>query len=176
MSDLAPIPLTPTQVRPGTPEFEEIAAWPFADPFVARLLRTDIPQRARFGNCRVWVYCDPQGQPVGFGTLDVCDDYRGCTGGLPHPYIPLLALNPTIKSLGYGTTIVGHLIDEAALSAARGGCYDMLFLDVYVASEKAVKLYLKCEFVQITPDPIPDAQEGGKPYLVMARRVGVAAA
>lgn len=88
-----------------------------------------------------------------------------------HPYIPLLAVNPTIKSLGYGTSIVRHLIDEAALLASQGVCHDVLFLDVYTTSGKAIQVYTACGFVCVTPEPIPDPQEGGKTYIVMAKRV-----
>jgi GNAT superfamily N-acetyltransferase len=177
MSERTPIPLTPVPVRLGSPEFEAISGWPFADPFVARLLQNDIPQRVQFGNCRIWIYRDPEGRLVGFGTLDMCDDYREYTAGQAHPYIPLLAVNPTIKSLGYGTTIVRHLIDEAALLACRpGGCHDVLYLDVYVASQKAIAVYVECGFTQVTAEPVPDPQEGGKPYIVMAKRVTIASA
>lgn len=177
MSDRTPIPLTPIPIAIDSPEFQAISGWPFEDPFVTRLLRDDIPQRVQFGECRVWIYRDPERRLVGFGTLDVCDDYGQYTAGRPHPYIPLLATNSTIKSLGYGTTIVGHLISEAALLACPpGGCHDVLFLDVYITSVKAIAVYTNCGFGQITTEPIPDPQEGGKPYIVMARRVSIASA
>ncbi|HET6573673.1 MAG TPA: GNAT family N-acetyltransferase [Fimbriiglobus sp.] len=175
MSDRTPITLTPVLVHPSSPVFAEISAWPFADPFVSRLLRDDIPQRVQFGNCRLWAYRDPDGQLVGFGTLDVCEDYSVYTAGKPHPYIPLLAANPTVKSKGYGTTIVRHLIDEAALLGYYlGECHDVLFLDVYTTSVKAIEVYTNCGFIPVTDPPIPDPQEGGKLYIVMARRVSVA--
>jgi ribosomal protein S18 acetylase RimI-like enzyme len=175
MSDRAPIPLMPVPIELDSSEFEAISGWPYADPFVSRLLRNDIPQRVQFGNCRIWIYRDPDGRFVGFGTLDVCDDYGEYTAGRIHPYIPLLAVNPTIKSMGYGTTIVRHLTDEAALLASRpGGCHDVLYLDVYTTSEKAIGVYAAAGFEQITPEPIPDAQEGGKLYIVMAKRVTIA--
>ncbi len=174
MSDRTPIPLTSTPIGLGSPEFVAISGWPYADPFVSRLLRSDIPQRVQFGHCRVWVYRDPEGRLVGFGTIDVCEDYCRYTAGRPHPYIPLLAVNPTIKSLGYGTTIVRHLIDEAALLASRtDGCHDILFLDVYTASVKAIAVYADCGFVPITAEPLRDLQADGLPYIVMAKRVRV---
>lgn len=177
MSERPPIPLTPVPIEIDSKEFDTIANWPYSDPFVSRLLRADIPQRVQFGNCRIWIYRDPDGQSVGFGTLDVCEDYGEFTGGAFHPYIPLLAVNPTIKSLGYGTSIVRHLTDEAALLACRpNGCHDVLYLDVYTTSEKAIGLYTSAGFAQITPEPIVDAQEGGKLYIVMAKRVAVATA
>ena len=86
-------------------------------------------------------------------------------------------MNPTIKSLGYGTTFVRHLIDEAALLAFRAdGCHDVLYLDVCLTSEKAIHFYTVAGFVPITPEPIADTQEDGKPYIVMAKRVKIASA
>jgi len=85
----------------------------------------------------------------------------------------LLAVNPTITSLGYGTSIVRHLIDEAALLAFQGLCHDVLFLDVYTSSVKAISVYSACGFVDITTEPILDTQEGGKTYIVMAKRVAI---
>lgn len=174
MSDRTPIPLIPQLVAPEAGEFATLSGWAFADPFVSRLLRSDVPRRVRLGNGRVWVYRDPDNVLVGFGTLDVCRDYDDFTGGEPHPYIPLLAVNPTIKSRGYGTTIVQHLIAEAVLLACRtGGCHNVLFLDVYTSSVRAIEIYTSCGFSPIT-DPTPDPQEDGKPYIVMAHRVSTA--
>src|SRR5206468_580668 len=107
-----PIPLTAAQIGVGSPEFRAIGGWPFADAYVARLLQQDVPQRVTFGNCSVWIYRDPGGSLVGFGTLDVAGDCIAYTNGKLHPYVPLLAINPTIKSKGYGTSIVRHLIGE----------------------------------------------------------------
>lgn len=76
--------------------------------------------------------------------------------------------------MGYGTTIVRHLIDEAALLARQGSCHDILFLDVYTSNVKAISVYAACGFVDITPAPIPDPQESGKAYIIMARRVAIA--
>ena len=121
-----------------------------------------------------WTYRDPDGSLIGFGTLDVCGECGEFTGGKLHPYLPLLAINPTIKSRGYGTSIVRHLIDEAALLALRGLCHDVLFLDVYTASEKAIRVYTECGFATVSPEPIPDPQEGGKTYIVMAKRISIA--
>jgi GNAT superfamily N-acetyltransferase len=171
MSDHTPIPLTAVPIGLQSSEFEAISGWPFADPFVTRLLRDDIPQRVQFGNCRIWIYRDPNRSLVGFGTLDVCDECRDFTGGRAHPYIPLLARNPTMKRQGYGTSIVRHLIDEAALLALQDSCHDVLFLDVYTSSPEAIRVYTKCGFTPVTEQPIPDPQEGGKTYIVMARRV-----
>lgn len=173
MSHGTPIPITPILIGLESAEFEALSGWPFADRFVARLLLDDIPQRVQFGNCRIWIYRDPVGRLVGFGTLDVCGECREYTRGQVHPYIPLLAVNPTIKSLGYGTSITHHLIDEATLLALQGSCHDALFLDVYTSSLKAISVYTACGFTTISPQPIPDSQESGKAYVVMAKRVAV---
>jgi GNAT superfamily N-acetyltransferase len=169
-----PIPLTADLIELESNEFQAISGWPFADPFVKRLLQQDIPQRVQFGNCRIWTYRDPDGSLVGFGTLDMCGECGEFTGGKLHPYIPLLAINPTIKSRGYGTSIMRHLIDEATLLALSGLCHHVLFLDVYTTNEKAISVYSECGFAMVSPEPIPDSQEGGKTYIVMAKRISIA--
>ena len=86
-----------------------------------------------------------------------------------------MAVNPTIKSLGYGTNISQHLTDEVALSTVgHGGCHDVLCLDVYTSSGKAIGVYEAAGFVQVVPELIPDARDGGKLYIVMGKRVAVA--
>lgn len=97
MPDHIRIPIAPALVELHAAEFREICSWPFVDPYVGRLLRDDIPQRMLFGNCRTWVYRDPESQIIGFGTLDVCADCADFTAGVPHPYIPLLAVNPAAQ-------------------------------------------------------------------------------
>jgi len=169
-----PVPLTAALIGLDSSEFQAISGWPFADPFVRRLMQEDIPQRVQFGNCNIWTYRDPDGSLVGFGTLDMSGECSEFAGGKLHPYIPVLAINPTIKSRGYGTSIVRHLIDEAALLAYRGLCHHVLFLDVYTTSEKAIRVYTECGFVTVSPEPIPDPQEHGKTYIVMARRISIA--
>lgn len=171
MAHSSPVPLTALLIGLDSDEFRAISGWPFADPYVKRLLQEDIPQRVQFGHCSIWIYRDPSGSLAGFGTLDVCSECGEFTGGQIHPYIPLLAINPTIKSRGYGTSIVRHLIDEAGLLALRGLCHDVLFLDVYSTNEKAINVYTQCGFSTISPEPIPDRQEGGNTYIVMARRI-----
>lgn len=173
MSHGLPIPLSPVLIGLESPEFETISGWPFADSFVKRLLQEDLPQRVQFGNCKIWAYRAPNGQLVGFGSLDVSTECLEFTQGKAHPYIPLLAINPLIRSLGYGTSIVRHLIDEAALLTLRGHCHDVLFLDVYTSSEKAIRVYTDCGFVTVTPEAIVDPQEGGKSYIIMAQRVSI---
>jgi GNAT superfamily N-acetyltransferase len=175
MPERKTIPLAPIRVGLLSDDYAELCRWPYVDEFVGKLLFADIPKRSQFGNCRIWIYRDPAGQTVGFGTLDLCCDYSVFTSGHPHPYIPLLAVNPTIKSLGYGTSILQHLIDEATLlTASPTGCYSHLYLDVYTSSEKAKALYTAAGFENITPQPFLDPQADGKPYIVMARRVAIA--
>src|SRR4051812_16115546 len=112
MSGPTPIPLTPSLIELDSEEFREICGWPFAadDSYVNRLLQNDIRQYVQFYSGRIWAYRDPDGRLVGFGALSMSEACRALNGGRPHSYIPLLAVNPTIKSLGFGTSIVRHLI------------------------------------------------------------------
>ena len=176
MANPTPIPLTPIPIDLDSPEFMIISNWPFEDSFVGRLLREDVPQRVHFGRCKIWVYNDPTTQLVGFGTFDVCSDYEKYAGLRPHPYIPLLAVNPTIKSLGYGTSILRHLIGEAflfVLQHSSASYSDVLFLDVYTTSAKAIKLYRANGFLEIADSPAQDPLEENRSYLVMAKRVSI---
>ena len=143
--------LQPRQIRPRDPLFNQLLSWPFHEPYVGRLLRNDIPQRARNGNGRIWVYEDDLSKTiVGFGTIDVCPEYSKLTGGQFHPLIPLLAVHPLHEGRGYGGFIVDHLIGEAVLLARQphAGCCDLLFLDVYESNIRAVYLYEKRGFVR----------------------------
>jgi hypothetical protein len=45
---------------------------------------------------------------------------------------------------------------------------------VYTTSEKAIRVYTECGFATVSPEPISDPQEGGKTYIVMAKRVSIA--
>ncbi len=172
MSDHTPIPLAFALVELDTPEFSEICGWPFVDSYVGRLLQDDIPQRMQNSYCQVWVYRDPDGRLVGFGTFDVCDDCRQYAERPLHSYVPLLAVNPAAERRGHGTSIVRHLIGEAAILGRRSrGYYDVLYLDVYTDNESAIGLYHKCGFVTLTDEPIPDPRENGRPYVIMAIRV-----
>jgi hypothetical protein len=83
MPDREPIVLTPSLIEHTGPEFVEILGWPCADEFVERLLRDDLPTRLLFNEGRIWIYRDPTGAIVGFGSLDVCDDYSAYTDGRP---------------------------------------------------------------------------------------------
>ncbi len=161
-------------IQLGGTEYDTILSWPYADQYVAKLLHVDIPRRIKFGDCQVWVYYNPDKQMVGFGVLDINDCYSDYTLSKPHPYIVLLAINPTIKSFGYGTSIVDHLIGAATVLAANPlRCCDRLFLDVYVDNDRGIDLYMRCGFVPVECEPIPDPLEAGKQYLVMSRSVAV---
>src|SRR5438045_280890 len=113
MSTPPPIPVTPILILPGDSQYKNILAWPFAErPFyegqVLRLLKNDIPYRVMYsaGASMVWVYRDPDGNTVGFGTLDLCREYARFTDGKYHTYIPLLAVNPAFRRRGHGRSIV----------------------------------------------------------------------
>lgn len=173
MSEHAPIPLTPVPIEVMGREFADILCWPFADTYVTQLLREDIPRRVKFGYCQVWTYMDPAGRSVGFGTLDICDDWADFSDNAFHPYIPLLATNPNIRSLGYGSSIVRHLIAEAAILANRI-CTDTLFLDVYKNNTKAIDLYEKFGFVKVVEEAFTDPDQDDALYFVMAKIVSVA--
>jgi ribosomal protein S18 acetylase RimI-like enzyme len=162
------IPLSASLISLKSAEFATISNWPYTDSFVQRLLKDDIAHRIVFGNCRLFLYHDPNKQPVGFGALDLCNDYSSMVGKALHPYIPLLAVNPTIQSLGYGRSILNHLIGEAAVLSRFDYCADTLFLEVYSASTKAKALYDRAGFQVIAEnfDPIEKKQ-----YEVMAKRV-----
>ncbi len=173
--------MTPIQTEIGEPEFQAILAWqfpkgPFYEAQVLRLLSQDIPHRMVYGYCCIWVYRDPHGNVVGFGTVDICKEYEEFTDGKHHTYIPVLAVNPVFQRRGHGRSIVEHLIAEAALVAqSMPNISDVLFLDVYTANRAAVSLYERCGFVSLNPDsPILDPTEHSEPYVVMAKRVSIA--
>lgn len=181
MSSPRPIELTITETQPDAPEYAELFSWPFAtQPFyeaqVLTLLRHDVPYRVQRGRCFVYVYHDPDGNCVGFSTMDLSNEYEVITGGHPHPYIPVLAVNPRFQQRGHGKRIVNHLVGKGAvLHACAQDCSDLLFLDVYQANTPAISLYEKCEFRVLNPDePLIDSQQNDEPYFVMARRVSVA--
>lgn len=180
MSNPPPIPLTPVHSAPGEADFEVILAWQFAEqPFyeaqVQRLLEHDIPHRVVYSSCWVWTYRDPHGNTVGFGTLDVCQEYERFTGGRRHFYIPLLAVNPVFQRRGHGRSIVEHLTGEAVLIAQSSrDVSDLLFLDVYSANRGAISLYEKCGFITLNANtPIPDPEENNEPFVIMAKKVSL---
>jgi ribosomal protein S18 acetylase RimI-like enzyme len=181
MSPKIPIPLTALRIVPGEEEYQALLTWPFpAELFyegqVTRLLRSDIPFRVQYSNGLVWVYQDPHGNSVGFGTLDLCKDYEQFTNGRLHLYIPLLAVNPPFQRLGHGRSIVEHLIGEAVLTTSRASVFsDLLFLDVYAANVGAITLYEKMGFEILNRDcPLFDLEEKNAPYFVMAKRISLA--
>jgi ribosomal protein S18 acetylase RimI-like enzyme len=175
MSDRTPIPLTPKLIELDSPEFEEICLWRFDEDYVGRRLQDAIPWRVQRGTCQIWAYRDPDGQVVGFGTIDVCLDYGDLTGARPHPYIPLLAVNKSMEGRGHGKWIVRHLIGEAAiLATGPGACYEILFLDVYTDNTRAIGLYEKCGFIRSLAEPRLHQEEGNRPYIITEMRVSMA--
>jgi len=120
-----------TNVEMDSEEFRTILNWQFSDDYILRLLSHNIPQRVSFSDCQIWIYQNEQDQLVGFGTLDVCDEYWRFTSGRLHTYIPLLAVDRRFQGRGYGVAIVTHLATEAAAVARKLGCADALYLDVY---------------------------------------------
>jgi ribosomal protein S18 acetylase RimI-like enzyme len=173
MSDQTRIPLTPTPVELDSAELKEICSWQYPDAYFGRLLQGDIPQRVLYFHARIWVYRDPDKRLVGFGTIDVCNDYELYTAGEPHPYIPLLAVHPSSAGLGHGTSIVQHLIAEAVILERLLGCHNALFLDVYADNERAIRLYERpeCGFKRV--ETIPDPDENGRPLIIMSKGLSV---
>jgi ribosomal protein S18 acetylase RimI-like enzyme len=109
----------------------------------------------------------------------LCKEYSAFTSQAYHSYIPLLAVNPAFRRVGHGSTIVQHLIAEAATVTAVNPTVvsDLLLLDVYLANSDAIRLYEKCGFVVLNPvAPIPDPQENNEAYAIMARKVSIATA
>jgi GNAT superfamily N-acetyltransferase len=167
MSD-RPVPsLTAIPIKHDSSEFAEVRDWPFADPYIGRMLREDIPRRVTLWDCRIWIYRDPEDQAVGFGTIDVCDDYCDFTNNRLHPYIPLLAVEPSMGGRGYGARIVRHLIDRAGVIAWETGCHNILYLDVYAENDRTIKLYEKSGFMKTGDEPRLDPKEGNKAYIIM---------
>ena len=114
-------PLIQISTSVGDPNFQALLAWPFStttfyENQVKVLLAKEIPHRVKLNSCLIWCYKDQVGNMVGFGTLDICDDYSRYTNGKRHAYIPLLAVNPILKGKGYGTSIVRNLIEQSNLS------------------------------------------------------------
>lgn len=174
--------LDPVPITLASPEFADLLTWPYPDqPFyqgqVRRALRDFVPELVEYKGCRVWVFRDPTGQAVGFGTLVAIDYYARFAGGKYHPYVPVLGVHPKFYGLGYGPRIVEYLTAEAVrLVRLFPGLSDLLFLDVYAANQKAINLYRdKFHFVVLNPDtPIPDEKENNEPYFVMAKSLAIA--
>lgn len=176
-----PAHISPVSVAVDSPEFGDLLTWPYPDePFyegqVRRALRDFVPELVQYKGCRVWVFRDPAGQAVGFGSLVVVDYYAEFVDGKYHPYIPVLGVHPGCYGLGYGPRIVDYLTGEAMrLVRDIPGLSDILFLDVYAANQKAIGLYeKKFGFGVQNPDhPIPDPRENNEPYFVMAKSLVV---
>lgn len=127
--------------------------------------------RCANGDGQVWVFRDPGRAIVGYGSTDVRLEYADYAGGKPHSYISLIAVHPTHQGRGYGGQIVRHLVNEAAIAAAFDDLSEYLFLDVYDDNAAAISLYRRHQFVVLEDEPSPDPDEGGRPYLIMARRI-----
>lgn len=176
---MTPFQLTPVRIRPESPEYRELLAWPFPDqPFYNRqvlcVLQNDIPGRVQDGHGLVWVYRDADGNMVGFGTLDLCRDYAHLADGKLHTYIPVLGVHPNYAGRGHGTRIVEHLAAVAEFVAQGAeGISEYLYLDVYEANQAAIKLYRdKCRFAILNADDaLLDERENNERYYVMARRI-----
>jgi ribosomal protein S18 acetylase RimI-like enzyme len=166
--------LSPMHITLRSVPFNSIARWPFSEPFVTRVLLSDIPQRVKINGCRLLGFRDAAHEIVGFGTIERCRDYAYLTGGRAHPYIPLLAVHPDKQGRGYGTMILNELINMAIWLArdVSTNCADLLFLDVYESSCAAIALYSKCGFTKVLDEPQLDPVEN-KPYFVMARRLAL---
>jgi ribosomal protein S18 acetylase RimI-like enzyme len=148
MSGTPAIPLRAVKILPDTDEYREIESWaypsaPFYEAQIRRLLEVDIPYRFLHHGCIIWAYRNQKGNTVGFGTLDLSDEYIAYAGERLHPYIPLLAVNPEFRGQGHGTSIVEHLIGAAHLQTISQDCSNLLFLDVYTANKPAIGLYSK---------------------------------
>ena len=178
MCDRTPIPLKAVQIELDSTEFQEICGWQFQEDYVRRLLREDIPQRKEDWETQIWTFRDPTGELVGFGTIEVCDEYDRETERRTHPYIPLLAVKPSRERRGHGTQIVRHLISEAVILMHNRGCHDVLFLDVYEDKLDAIHLYEKpeCGFRKLPGKPIPDDRENGRTFIIMTKSLTIAQA
>ena len=125
-------------------------------------------------DCRIWTYRDPDSEVVGFGSLEIDEEYLDFTDGQRHPYIPLLAVNKPMEGRGHGQSIVRHLIREATiLASGPGGCHDRLFLDVYADNTRAIELYKKCGFTKTAGQPRRHRAEGNRPYVIMFHKLPV---
>lgn len=156
-------------INPGSVRF--ISSWGFADEYVKRLLLTDILDRQRGNQIRMWVFQNERGQTVGFGTLDLCADWSYLCDGKRHPYVPLLAVHPGFQRRGIGSKIVNHLINEATLALVdQPSLHRSLLLDVYSDNVGGIGLYQKSGF-QFIGNPHIDPQENNKEFRIMATQL-----
>jgi ribosomal protein S18 acetylase RimI-like enzyme len=179
MCDRTQVPLKAAQIELDSTEFQEICGWPLGDEpdaYVSRMLRNDIPLRKELWNTQIWSYRDRTGELVGFGTIEVCDEYQAETDGQNHPYIPLLAVKPSKQGRGYGTAIIRHLIAQGVILVSLQGCRDVLFLDVYTDKEDVIRLYEKqeCGFEKSAREAIPDDRENNRTFIIMTKSLAVA--
>ena len=142
--------ISSSRIHPAHSDYAATLAWPFpTEPFyvaqVLDLLRGDLPERVLFNSyCFVWLYRDSAGTPVGFGSLDVCDEYMEFADGRSHCYLPVLAVHPEHKGKGYGKQIIEHLVSESVLfHESPHDLSDLLLLDVYRANTPAIGLYAR---------------------------------
>lgn len=129
----------------------------------------------RRGRAGIWLYAGTNKEIIGFGTIDVCWDYKYVTGDRPHPHIPLLAVRPDLKAKGIGTLIVNHLIGEAVLRThwPNINCYPAVFLEVYIDNLPAIKTYQKTGFQKLDDTPTHDREEK-RDYFVMVKSLSIA--
>ena len=163
MTERPPIPLTPSPIDLTGGEFYEIRGWSFAESFVGRLLRDDIPRRVRYDKGRIWAYRDPGDRLVGFGTLDLSREYPAFSAGRVHP---------DHRRRGHSGSILRHLVAEAGLMAREFSCQYILYLDVNEDSLDAIALYRRAGSLRIEMGQQWDPEEGGE-YLLISRRVVV---
>ncbi len=173
-TDVIPIPVVPL-IPVVEQVIQQICCWPFEDSYIPRLFQTDIKQRVRRGRAGIWLYADVNKEIIGFGTIDVCWDYKYVTGDRPHPHIPLLAVRPDLRGKGIGTSIVSHLIGDAVLRAHWPGlnCYPAVFLEVYTDNVAGIRTYEKSGFEKLSDEPTYDPEEK-KHYFIMVRSLSIA--
>lgn len=170
-----PIPLTPILTAPGQSEYTGLLNWPFPSaPFyesqILRLLQQDIPHRCLYGDCFVWVFRDPNGDDVAFGTLEHCTEYPELTDGQCHFYIPVLSVHPQHRFKGHGRTVVTYLVEAAKQALRNWPSHGHIFLDVYSVNTNAISLYEKCGWAKLDENqPRLDPDQNNEPFVVMSR-------
>ncbi len=164
--------LVPRLIAMASPEYLQLAHWPFRDAYVPRMLRHILPMFELEHETRVWVFGDDTGAAVGFGTLEIVAEYPWLLSPRfrQHLYIPLLAVHPAAEGRGYGKAILGHLI-AAAAALPLAEVEPLLALDVYVGNERAIRLYDRAGFRKLTETPLSDPAEGGRGYWIMGMRL-----
>jgi ribosomal protein S18 acetylase RimI-like enzyme len=163
--------LVPRLIAMASPEYLQLAQWPFRDAYVPRMLRHILPMFELEHETRVWVFHDETGAAVGFGTLEIVAEYPWLVAPpfRRHFYVPLLAVHPAAERRGYGKAILKHLIAEASLP--RQDVEPMLILDVYAENARAIGLYDRAGFRKLTDAAVPDPAEGGRGYWILGMRL-----